>query len=168
MAVLEKNISERLEAMADSARVWIYQSTREFTDNEVAVLRSQLRGFTNEWAAHSKQLAATGDVLYNRFVILAVDEAMVAASGCSIDSSVRFIQELENQYNTQLFERMIFAYLDEQDQVKTATAEQFKALFTEGVVTPETLVFDNLVNSIGALKTAWIKPLKSSWHHRFV
>jgi class 3 adenylate cyclase len=168
MVQVESNIFERFDVMPDNARVWIYQSTRAFSEKEVVVLQSQLRGFTQEWAAHSKQLFAAADVLYNRFIVLAVNEAVAAASGCSIDASVYFIKSIENQYNTQLFERMIFAYFDREDKVKTASAEQFKQLFTEGGITADTLVFDNLTNNIGDLKVKWIKPLNESWHKRFI
>ena len=156
-----------LRGMPDHARVWIYQSTRPFTETEVVVLTSQINGFVGEWTAHRKTLLAAAAVFYNQFIVLSVDESLNEASGCSIDASVYFIKDIENQYNVQLFERMNFAYL-EGDVVKTVSSNEFSRLYTEGDVTDETLVFDNLVNTVGAFKTAWLKSLKSSWHRRFV
>jgi hypothetical protein len=167
MTAIESSISTKIFNLPEEARVWIYQSTRPFNEKEETVLKSQLNAFTAEWTAHSKQLCAVGDVLYNRFIVLAVDENQAGASGCSIDKSVKFMQDVENQYNVQLFERMNFAWLDG-ETVKTAPSSDFKRLFTEGGITSETLVFDNLVSSVGGLKTVWLKPLSQSWHKRFV
>jgi hypothetical protein len=167
MTATEIPITPKIFNLPDTARVWIYQSTRPFDEKEETVLKSQLNAFTAEWTAHSKQLCAAGDVLYNRFIVLAVDENQAGASGCSIDKSVYFMQSIENQYGVQLFERMNFAWLDGKT-VKTAPSSDFKRLFTEGGITSETLVFDNLVSSVEGLKTAWLKPLSQSWHRRFV
>ncbi len=156
-----------LRGMPDTARVWIYQSTRSFTETETVVLTSQINGFVGEWTAHRKTLLAAGAVFYNQFIVLSVDESLNDASGCSIDASVYFIKDIENQYNVPLFERMNFAYLDG-ETVKTVPSTVFPQLYTEGSISDDTLVFDNLVNTVGALKTAWLKPLKTSWHRRFV
>jgi hypothetical protein len=155
------------KSMPDTARVWIYQSTRPFTEIETIVLTSQINGFVGEWTAHRKTLLAAGAVYYNQFIVLSVDESLNEASGCSIDASVYFIKDIENQYNVQLFERMNFAYLDG-ETAKTVPSTAFSQLYTEGSISDDTLVFDNLVNTVAAFKTAWLKPLKSSWHRRFV
>lgn len=167
MQAVEIRLSDKLERLPNSARVWIYQSTRSFTNMEIEVLRSQINGFVDDWTAHSHQLAAAGDILFEHFIVLAVDENQAGASGCSIDKSVNFIKGIENQYVTQLFERMNFAYLED-GEVCVVPASEFSTLYTEGVLSENTLVFDNLIQSIGDLKTQWIKPVKSSWHKRFV
>jgi hypothetical protein len=167
MTTTENTIDTKIFNLSEQSRVWIYQSTRSFSAQEITVLKSQLNAFTKEWTAHSKQLCAVGDVLYNQFIVLAVDENQAGASGCSIDKSVKFMQSIENQYDVQLFERMNFAWL-EGETVKTAGSSDFKRLFTEGGISGETLVFDNLISSVGGLKTAWLKPLSQSWHKRFV
>ena len=160
-------IPSKIEDLPDWSRVWIYQSNRPFTEREITVLKSHINAFTTDWTAHSQQLCATGDVLYNQFIVLAVDERQAGASGCSIDKSVNFIKSIENQYTVQLFERLTFAYL-EGESVKTAPSTDFKRLYTEGVLTDETLVFDNLINSVLDLKNTWLKPLNKSWHKRFI
>jgi hypothetical protein len=167
MTATANTISTQIFNLPEEARLWIYQSTRPFNEKEETVLKSQLNAFTTEWTAHSKQLCAAGDVLYNQFIVLAVDENQAGASGCSIDKSVKFMQDIENQYDVQLFERMNFAWLDG-NTVKTAASSDFKRLYTEGGISADTLVFDNLISSVGALKTAWLKPLMQSWHKRFV
>ena len=77
------------------------------------------------------------------------------------------MKELADQYDVSLFDRMIFTFLQD-NKVETATLSNFKRLFTEGSISKDTFVFDNLVNNVGDLKTAWLKPLALSWHKRFV
>jgi hypothetical protein len=153
--------------LADHARVWIYQSNRPFSEREQIVLTSQINGFVQDWAAHGRDLLASGDVLLDQFIVLAVDERQAGASGCSIDKSVNFMKELAAQFNVSLFDRLTFTFVKE-GQVETATSGDFKRLFTEGVIDGDTLVFDNLVNNVVDLRTQWLKPLALSWHKRFV
>ena len=166
MVATEEKKDLILRGLPDHARVWIYQSTRPFTEMEMVVLTSQINGFVGEWTAHRKTLLAAGGVYHNQFIVFSVDESLNEASGCSIDASVYFMKDIEKQYGIQLFERMNFAYLADKT-VKTVSSTGFSQLYTEGVINDETLVFDNLVNTIGAFKTSWLKPLKTSWHRRF-
>ena len=166
MVATEEKKDLILRGLPDHARVWIYQSTRPFTEMEMVVLTSQINGFVGEWTAHRKTLLAAGGVYHNQFIVFSVDESLNEASGCSIDASVYFMKDIEKQYGIQLFERMNFAYLAG-ETVKTVSSTGFSQLYTEGVINDETLVFDNLVNTIGAFKTSWLKPLKTSWHRRF-
>jgi hypothetical protein len=162
-----QTVTSQIFNLPDWSRVWIYQSNRPFTEKEMVVLNSQLNAFVQSWAAHSQQLYAACSIVHNQFIILAVDEKQAGASGCSIDKSVHFMQDIENQYGISLFDRMTFAYMDN-DTVKTASKPTFKRFYTEGVINDETPVFDNLVNTVKDLKSTWVKPLKESWHRRFV
>ncbi len=164
--VLEKN--SKILSLPDHSRVWIYQSDRPFEEKEQIVLQSQLNAFVQDWSAHGSALTAVGEVVANQFIILAVDEKTAGASGCSIDKSVHFMQSLENQYVVHLFDRLNFTFLDAQNTVKMASSSDFKRLHTEGVLSDTTLVFDNLIKTVGELRTTWLKPLASSWHKRFV
>ena len=88
------------------SRIWIYPSNRKFSDEEVEEIKVSLEKFIEEWSAHGAALEASFDIRYNRFIILAVNQDVQAASGCSIDSSVQFIQQLENKYQVDLLDKM--------------------------------------------------------------
>src|SRR5690606_41648575 len=87
-------------------RIWIYQSNRELSEQEVALAENKLHGFTEQCKAHGKELAARAEVRYNRLVILFLNEDLEAASGCSIDSSLRFLKVIEVELGIVLFDRM--------------------------------------------------------------
>jgi hypothetical protein len=155
------------QSLPDSTRIWIYQSNRAFSGDEITELKTLLTRFTEGWASHSQQLCAYGDVHFGRFILLMVDEDQAGASGCSIDSSVRFLQQLEKHYGVDLFDRMTFAWLDD-GEVKTADRDEFTRLYAEGAIGDETPVFDNLVKIKGDFEKGWLKPLGESWHKRMV
>ena len=151
----------------DSTRVWIYQSDRQLTTSEAGQIGELLTNFVNSWSAHGSALVAFGEVYAQRFIILGVDELRAGASGCSIDKSTHFVESLEVAFGIGLFDRMTFAWLDA-DGIQTAPANVFTEKYRAGTLTPETVVFDNLVPTLGELRNGWQKPLAESWHKRFV
>ncbi|MEO1434450.1 MAG: ABC transporter ATPase [Bacteroidota bacterium] len=156
-----------LETLPLTSRVWIYQSNREFNADEAQQIEAQVKRFVLTWNSHSQQLPATGKLLHNRFIILMVDQDSVAASGCSIDSSVHFIQMLGKEYNTDFFDRMNFAYLHGQE-IKTAHREEFQELYKQGIINDDTIVFNNLVDNKGDFERGWKVRLGDSWYKNMV
>ncbi len=155
------------DILPDTTRVWIYQSNRAFTPIEVEQMTAQINQFTDQWVSHNRALRTFGKLYHQQFVVLMVDESQAGASGCSIDSSVKFVKGLEGQYAVDFFDRLNFAY-QEGEKVKTAAKEEFAQLYKNGVINDETVVFDNLVKSKGDFDLAWQKKLGDSWHKRFV
>ena len=158
---------ETLDQLSDETRVWIYQSNQPFKEDEEAQVRTYIQQFAQQWVSHNRQLKAFGDLLHRQFVVLMVDESQAGASGCSIDSSVRFMKGLQAEFGVDLFDRMTFTYL-EGEEVKTANRATFAALYQAGEINDETPVFDTLVNNKGKFEREWIKPLGQSWHKRMV
>jgi hypothetical protein len=150
---------------SENSRVWVYQSDRELTAGEVEQIKSQLDSFTTAWTAHNHQLKAKGDIRYNRFIILIVDESQAGASGCSIDKSVHFIKHLEQAFHINLLDRFNLAYR-EGSEVHSAPRLEFEAMLKQGDINTETIVFNNLVQNLNELQTKWEVPFKDSWHRQ--
>ena len=148
---------------SENSRVWIYQSNRELSADQSVQLQNQLNVFAQNWTAHNNQLKATAIIQYNRFIILVVDENQAGASGCSIDKSVRFMKNLENEYQINLFDRFNLAYRDG-DRITSVSRNEFEELIKKGTITEDTIVFNNLVQTLAELQTKWEVPLKDSWH----
>jgi len=148
---------------SESSRVWVYQADRKLSDSEVQQAQIQLDNFTTGWTAHNNQLSAKGEIRYNRFIILIVDENQAGASGCSIDKSVRFISQLEQQFNITLLDRFNLAYR-EGNEVLSVPRAGFEALLKQGNINTETIVFNNMVQSLQELQTKWEVQFKDSWH----
>lgn len=145
-------------------RVWIYQSTRLFTNDEVLQIEQQADSFVNSWTSHGRTMQAAVEVFFNLFVVVFADEQVAMASGCGIDKSVKFIKDLEIQFSTELLNRMQVAYVDD-TKIKFLPLPKFEQQFKEGKVNEQTLVFNNLVNTKSDLTNKWIVPLISSWQY---
>lgn len=154
------------ENLPDESRIWIYQSNRKFSDVEMAEIESDVKAFVEGWAAHGTGLEASFQLRYNRFIILAVNQEVQSATGCSIDSSVQFIQELEKKYNVDLLDKMNVTFkLGEHIAHKPLV--EFKKMAKEKAVSANTIVFNNLVNTVGEWHEYWEVPAHESWHSRF-
>ncbi len=156
-----------LSQLPDSARLWIYQADSPFREEDLPALRAKLQNFIQQWTSHNQQLAAAVDVLHCRFIVLAVDESQASASGCSIDKSVAFLQSLQEEYRTNLFNRLIFSYQDG-SEVKSVHKDEFARLYAQGHIHDDTPVFDPLVATKADFDKGFVKPLGQSWHKRMV
>ena len=149
------------------SKVWVYQSDRVFTTDEVTALEKVLAEFTQQWTAHNQQLKAKGEILHHRFIILMVDETQAEASGCSIDKSVHFLQEIEKQLGISLFNRQLVSIKDG-EEVKTFTLNAIKTEFANNNITTNTLVFNTLVTTKQQFDTEWELPISQTWVNRFL
>lgn len=154
------------EDLPGHSRIWIYQSNRKLSDDEVAAITEATHEFVENWAAHGQSLAASFVIKYNRFIILAVNQDVQAATGCSIDSSVQFIQELEAKYEIDLLDKMNVTYKTG-EFITFKTLIEFKQLAKSKSVSENTIVFNNLVNTIEEWQDFWEVPANESWHSRF-
>jgi hypothetical protein len=145
------------------SRVWVYQSDRKLTADETVQIQMHMDNFTRSWTAHNNQLKAKAEIRYNRFLVLIVDESQAGASGCSIDKSVNFMKQLEQEFGINLFDRFNLAYRDG-EEVISVPRHQFEELLKSGTINTETIVFNNLAQNVAELETKWEVPFKDSWH----
>ncbi|MCF6141016.1 ABC transporter ATPase [Flavobacterium sp. K77] len=154
------------ENLPEESRIWIYQSNRKFSDAEFAEIETAVQSFLNEWAAHGTSLEASYQLKYNRFIILAVNQDVQMATGCSIDASVEFIQSLEKKYSVDLLDKMNVTFkLGEHIAHKPLL--DFKKMVKDKAVTENTIVFNNLVNNVQEFNESWEVAAADSWHSRF-
>ena len=154
------------ENLPQESRIWIYQSSRKFSDEEVAEIEKDLMQFIENWSAHGTSLEASFTIRYNRFIILSVNQEFHPTTGCSIDSSVGFIQNLEQKYSVDLLDKMNVAF-KQGEFITYKTLLEFKKLAKDKSVSENTIVFNNLVNTIEELNEGWEIPASESWHSRF-
>jgi hypothetical protein len=154
------------ETLPEESRIWIYQSNRKFSDTEITEIEATLKEFVENWAAHGTGLEASFVVKYNRFIILAVNQEGQQATGCSIDASVHFIQGLESKYDVSLLDKMNVTFKSG-EHIAHKPLIDFKKMAKDKAVSAETIVFNNLVNTVGEWQDFWEVPAGESWHSRF-
>ncbi|MFD1613486.1 ABC transporter ATPase [Gelatiniphilus marinus] len=153
--------------LPQESRVWIYQANRSFTKQELEEIQEKLNVFIENWTAHGSDLQAGYTIKYKRFIVLGLNQNIAKASGCSIDASVHFIQQLEKEYKVDLMDKMNVSY-KQGEFVAYKTLTDFRKMAKDKAVSKNTIVFNNLVNNIAEFKENWEVPASESWHSRFL
>lgn len=153
--------------LPEESRVWIYQANRSFSEQEIEEIQSKLNVFIENWTAHGSDLQAGYLVKYKRFIVIGLDQNLNKATGCSIDSCVHFIQQLEKEYDVDLMDKMNVSY-KQGDFIAYKTLIDFKQMAKEKAISKNTIVFNNLVTNIAEFNENWEVPASESWHSRFV
>lgn len=155
------------DSLPDTSRVWIYQSSRAFNEEEEKEIAKALDIFLEEWTAHGSELKAAYEINYRRFIVLALDQQYTSASGCSIDASVRFIQQLEEKYQIVLLDKMNVSF-KQGPYITYKPLQEFKKMAKAKAISKNTIVFNNLVVNKQEYINHWEVPASESWHGRFI
>ena len=145
-----------------ASRVWIYQCNRLFSMGEALEIEDRLKEFTESWQSHGARVKAAGFLFFGQFLVLMADESATTVGGCSTDSSVRFVKDLERQYGVSLFDRTSLAFVVK-DKIQLLPLSQFAYAMENGHIGPDTLYFNNTVLTKEELEKNWIIPVKESW-----
>ncbi|MFT4899546.1 MAG: hypothetical protein ACI9U0_001344 [Flavobacteriales bacterium] len=149
--------------LPDSSRVWVYQSNRAFTQEELVELKNELDQFGASWEAHGTKLNSAIEIYYNQFIVIFVDESGQEATGCSIDKSVVLVKMIESKYGISLLDRMNLTYKTD-DAVENIRMADFQKLAQKGQIQNTVTVFNNLVISKAEFISKWEVEAKDSWH----
>ncbi len=152
--------------MPANSRVWIYQAGRSFTPAEKELVSNRLKAFCDGWNTHGNGMPSSFEILDDQVLILAVDESNLGASGCSIDSSVKALRELENTLGINLTDQGKVSYKSTNGQLKVAPALGIKSKVIEGEIEAETLVINPLIQRKEELGNVWISAGKT-WMNKY-
>lgn len=150
------------ETFSPDSRVWIYQSSRLFLLSEALEIEELLNKFTAEWRSHGAEVDAYGNLFFGQFLVLMADESRAGVSGCSTDSSVRFIKALGEKYGVDLFNRTTLAFVVK-EKIQLLPMSQLGYAVQNFFIDGDTLYFNNLVQTKKELEEKWIVPVKDSW-----
>lgn len=151
------------EDFAPNSRVWVYQCSRMLGMSEALQLEPLLEEFISQWQAHGSAVKAYGNLFFGQFLVLMADEtAGATVSGCSTDSSVRFVKTLEARFNVNFFDRTMLAFY-RKEKVERLPLGQLQYGFDNGFIDADTPFFNNVVLTKKELEETWIIPVKDSW-----
>jgi hypothetical protein len=150
------------ETFSSDSRVWIYQANRVFTLQEALRVETLLENFTSQWHSHGVPVKGYGNLFFGQFIVLMADESATGVSGCSTDSSVRLIRQLEQEAKLSLFDRQLLAFFIK-DKIELLPLSQLTYAIQNNFVGPDTLYFNNTVQTKMELENNWIIPVKHSW-----
>jgi len=146
----------------DNSHVWIYQSNRIFTLSEAIQIEELLKNFADNWKSHGTPVKGYGNLFFGQFIIFMADETASGVSGCSTDSSVRLIKNIEKDFEVDLFDRQMLAFIVN-ERIQLVPLSQVNNFLEEGILTANTLYFNNTILTKKELLKKWIIPVKKSW-----
>jgi hypothetical protein len=160
---MTENYKELIPAgFAADSRVWVYQSSRLFMLSEALHIEDLLNNFVANWQSHGAPVKGYANLFFGQFIVLMADERATGVSGCSTDSSVRLIKQIEALFKVNMFDRTTLAFLVK-DKVQMLPLAQLQYAINNSFVTPDTLYFNNLVQTKDELENKWLVPVKESW-----
>ncbi|MFZ4059221.1 MAG: hypothetical protein ACOYKE_13850 [Ferruginibacter sp.] len=146
----------------DQSKVWIYQCSRLFFLSEALEIEPMLDDFIQSWKSHGAPVKGYANIFFGRFIVLMADETEATVGGCSTDSSVRLIKEIEQKFQVNLFDRQSLAFMIK-DKIEILPLSQVGYAIENGFITGNTLYFNNTVLNKKALMEEWLIPVKESW-----
>ena len=152
------------DSLPDDARVWVFGAERPLTPAESTRLLGVTDAHLERWAAHGAPLTSARDWRDDRFLTIAVDQRTAGASGCSIDALFRQLQALERELSLSIVGGGRVFYRDAARAIRAVDRADFTTLAETGGVTPETIVFDPTVATLGAWRAGFERPARQSWH----
>jgi len=146
----------------DNSRIWIYQSNRLFTLSEALQIEELLEDFTKNWQSHGAKVKGYANLFFGQFIILMADETATGVSGCSTDSSVHLIKNIEQDYQVNLFDRQLLAFVVK-ERIQLLPMAELNVAIEDGLICGDTLYFNNTVQTKSELLSQWIITVKESW-----
>ena len=147
--------------LPDESRIWVYGFKKILTPDEYNFVRTRLEQFKKEWMYHGNSVTGDYEIVENRFVIIATNDAI---SGCSIDSSVAVFKEFKQNAGLDALDQSLVFYRADKE-TKAVNRAEFQKLADDGKINNETRVFNLLINHLGAYKQGHFETkFEKSWH----
>ena len=163
---MDLDIQQHLpEDFNPESKVWIYQSSRLFFISEALEMETILQDFVNNWKSHGAPVKGFANLFFGRFIVLMADETSTGVGGCSTDSSVHMIQEIERKYNVDMFNRQMLSFVIK-DKIEQLPLSQIPYAIENNFINENTRYFDNSITTKKQLVSGWIAPAGETWLKR--
>jgi len=141
---------------ADQSRIWIYAAEQKLTQDQENHILKTISAHLQNWEAHKVPLTAGVTILENHFIIVALDDSEHEASGCSIDTLQKLIQNLEKELSISLLNRLnVFCKIE--DEILC-----IPSLKLDGIAKANTLFYDLTIQNKSELHS-YLKPISEGW-----
>lgn len=160
--VCYNNGMTQYSTMPENARVWVYASNRILSGQEQKEIREKASSFIQNWTSHQIPVKATFDLLEGCFFIWMVDVNESEISGCGIDKVFHFMQQIQQDFRMDVFNRMQVE-LDSGKGLIITTKEKAKQLVQSGVIHSQTTFFNKAVQTKSDFGKTFRIPFHQSW-----
>lgn len=145
-----------------SAKIWIFQSISPFQEDLKHNIFQKIQEFLAHWTTHGNFVNGWGNLFLDRFILILADESSITVSGCSRDSLMHFIQELEIRFQFSLLDHQILSFWIE-NKVLSLHKTNLKDSFDNGIINEETFYFNTVAQSKKEWEENGLLQIKDSW-----
>jgi hypothetical protein len=153
--------------LSNTNKVWIYTSNKAFSEEQMPLVEKKLKDLCEHWMVHGQPLKASFQIIENQMIVLFSDEIENQASGCSIDSSVRALKEIESTFGVELFDRWNVA-LEVNGSFMVKHVNQMKKDLASGTLSGEDLIYKTELSSKEEFLNNHKEKIKDSAYSIFV
>lgn len=154
------------DQLSPTSRIWVYSSSRPFSEHEQGLIRAALQTFCEGWGTHGKGMYTSFEILHEQLLVLAVDESQLGASGCSIDASVRALRQLEESLGLDLVDQGKITLKTSEGALRVVSGLGLKSKVEAGEISPALEVLQPNLQTKGDLQALW-QPVLKSWLSRY-
>ena len=153
--------------LSNTAKIWIFPSSRKFYKEEVILLHEKLISFLTNWLSGDTKIETSFLVKYDRFIIIGSDDSSTKLTLTMHEALAQFILQLEQEFKVTLFDRINVCF-KQGDFVQYKEIREFKKLIKDNGVSGKTIVFNNLVATKLEFEENWEIPLSESWLNHLI
>lgn len=160
-----KNFNE----LAGHSKIWIYQTNKPLTDEEVARIKNTTTMFISQWQSHGADMDAACELFLNRFIVVGLDETSAGASGCGIDKLFNHMKRMEAEFQISLYDRLNVYYMNLDapisfPEIKSDHIKQTHiSTINESEIDATSYFFDNTILTKKDIMKAWVRPVNETW-----
>lgn len=151
--------------LPENARIWVYQANRDMNEAEQATVLDFLRAEVNTWVTHGMPMRGSVQIRFDRIILIAADTDFQQPSGCSIDSSTGWLQELGKNTGLNFFDRSIGYFED--GKLKFFSVFEAKKQVSAGTIQPDTQVINLQVSTVRELNNSAVITASESFLSRY-
>ncbi len=150
------------DEITEDSKLWIFPSSRKFYPQELNDLNKKLVAFLENWNNKNIPLTCAYRLIYDRFIVIAVDTTSLILTIETHNNLTDFIQKLEQEYSILLMDKINVCY-KQGDFVQYKDIKDFKQMIKNKGVSPKTTVFNNMITTKEELSDFWEINIMDSW-----
>lgn len=156
--------SELFPNISLSARLFVYTSNEQLSSTEATSFQTKLNAFIESWKAHGTKLDASSMLIANRVLLIVVDEKAQTATGCSIDSMNRYLQNSGHDWFARTWVLFNTAEGNLDGSWEVMDMCEFHSAIKSGVLSMDTYVINSTVLSLEEAREKLVQKVSDSWH----
>ena len=156
-------MNNRFEIMPSESRMWCFAFKKPLNTEQQQVFEDKLSLFCNSWVAHDQKLFAAFKLFYKQIFVLTVDETFNHASGCSIDKSVKFIEQLASNLKNEIASKDLIWFLNSIQELNSIKLNDIEFGIQNGIINENTLIIPTWVSKKKDWDHLFLQPAKQSW-----